>query len=421
MCRKTAIAIYLVSALTLIVACSRNESGEGPAAIEYPETATIDHVDNYHGTEIADPFRWLEDDVRESETVKNWVDAQNEVTFAYLATIPERELIAKRLRELWDYERYSLPKKAGGRYFYEYNSGLQNQEVIYTQNDLDGDAELLIDPNTWSDDGTIALAGYYPSKDGSHIAYTIQDGGSDWREAKILNVETGEVQDDQPYQSDRGGAGDGPPDRGRDLPVDPALEPRLRPDHEPAGAALPRCFGTVRPGVDTPGGARRTGEGGRDRLRRGAAVLLVVPRPGVLRAAGARQLGRTGPWLLDRRLAGRTGDRWLEHRALPVSDDPSRLRRTTALGRLRWSLPRPAAGPTAVGLGLRRAGRLRLDRGVGRRNDHPARTGGRGDGRSTAARGRGADPLRSFRRLFLHSRPDCHRYNHELSVVPPLL
>ena len=194
--RKIAIAICLLTILTLILGCSRSGTGDGQETIKYPETATVDHVDNYHGTEIADPFRWLEDDVRESEAVKNWVDAQNEVTFAYLATIPERKLIAKRMRELWDYERYSLPKKAGGRYFYEYNNGLQNQEVIYAQNDLDGDAELLIDPNTWSDDGTIALAGYYPSKDGNHIAYTIQDGGSDWREAKILNVETGEVLDD---------------------------------------------------------------------------------------------------------------------------------------------------------------------------------------------------------------------------------
>lgn len=121
------------------------------------------------------------------------MDAQNEVTFAYLASIPERELIVKRMRELWDYERFSLPRKAGGRYFYSYNNGLQNQNVIMMQNSLDADAELLIDPNTWSDDGTIALAGYYLSKDGSHMAYTIQDGGSDWREARVIEVESGEV------------------------------------------------------------------------------------------------------------------------------------------------------------------------------------------------------------------------------------
>ncbi len=196
MLRKTTIAFSLLTSFALIVACSRNDAGDGFATIKYPETATVDHVDNYHGNDIADPYRWLEDDVRESDAVKSWVDAQNEVTFAYLATILERDLIAKRMRELWDYERFSLPRKADNRYFYSHNDGLQNQSVLYTQSSLDGDAELLIDPNTWSDDGTVALAGYYPSKDGSHIAYTIQDGGSDWREAKVMNVETGAVLDD---------------------------------------------------------------------------------------------------------------------------------------------------------------------------------------------------------------------------------
>ncbi len=177
----------------LLVACSRSEA---PARIDYPETATVDHVDVYHGHEVADPYRWLEQDVRESAAVKAWVDAQNAVTFAYLAVIPERERIAKRMRELWDYETYSLPKKAGERYFYAHNTGLQNQDVIFVQKGLDAAPEMLIDPNTWSADGTIALAGYYPSKDGSHVAYTIQDGGSDWREAKVMNVETGEDLDD---------------------------------------------------------------------------------------------------------------------------------------------------------------------------------------------------------------------------------
>ena len=149
---KTSIAFALLTTFTLFVACSRNDSSDDADFLSYPETATGDHVDDYHGNEVADPFRWLEDDVRESDAVKGWVDAQNDVTFAYLATIPERELIAKRMRELWDYERFSLPRKAGGRYFYSYNNGLQNQNVIYTQTSLNADAELLIDPNTWSDD-----------------------------------------------------------------------------------------------------------------------------------------------------------------------------------------------------------------------------------------------------------------------------
>ncbi len=191
--RKYAFALFLLTGSALVAACSQ---GDQPAGVDYPETATVDHVDTYHGHEVADPYRWLEDDIRESEAVKAWVDAQNEVTFAYLANIPERERIAKRMRELWDYESFWLPRKAGDRYFYGYNTGLQNQDVVLMQEGLDAEPELLIDPNTWSDDGTIALAWYYPSNDGKYVAYTIQDGGSDWREARVLDVETGKVLDD---------------------------------------------------------------------------------------------------------------------------------------------------------------------------------------------------------------------------------
>lgn len=180
-----------------LAACGRVEPPPESAGIEYPATTTVDHVDVYHGVEVADPFRWLEDDVRESEAVKNWVDAQNEVTFAYLDTIPERDVVKGRLTELWDFERYGTPYKEGGRYYYSYNNGLQNQNVIYVQSSLDGEAELLIDPNTWSDDGTVALAAYYPSPDGRHVAYLIQDGGSDWRKARIVEVDSGKVLDDE--------------------------------------------------------------------------------------------------------------------------------------------------------------------------------------------------------------------------------
>ena len=118
----------------LLAACTQPAEPEATAAdtvaIDYPASATVDHVDNYHGTEVADPYRWLEDDVRESENVSNWVNAQNAVTFDYLATIEERSLIEKRLTALWDYERFGLPRKEGGRYFYSYNNGLQNQSVV---------------------------------------------------------------------------------------------------------------------------------------------------------------------------------------------------------------------------------------------------------------------------------------------------
>lgn len=188
-----------------LVACSEPvsetvevvEIADEPVALIYPVTDKVDHVDTYHGSEVADPFRWLEDDVRESEAVSSWVDAENKVTFAYLDTIEERDAIHSRMKELWDYERFSLPVKEGGRYFYSYNDGLQNQNVIYTLTDLAAEAELLIDPNTWSGDGTVALASYFPSPDGKHVAYLVQDGGSDWRIGKVMVVETGEVLPDQ--------------------------------------------------------------------------------------------------------------------------------------------------------------------------------------------------------------------------------
>ena len=187
----------LLALLFALAACSSESRGPGTAGIEYPATATVDHVDRYHGVEVADPYRWLEDDIRESVDVKNWVDAQNEVTFAYLASIPERDTIKARLTELWDYERYGMPKKEGGRYYYSYNDGLQNQDQILVQSSLDAESKMLIDPNTWSDDGTVALASYFPSPDGEHVAYLVQDGGSDWRKARVMAVESGEVLKDE--------------------------------------------------------------------------------------------------------------------------------------------------------------------------------------------------------------------------------
>lgn len=179
----------------LLSACSQDQSSDFSATqpLEYPATPIVDHIDGYHGVEVSDPYRWLEEDVRESQAVKDWVDAQNAVTFDYLEAIDERALVKARLTELWDFERYGVPRKEGGRYYYTYNDGLQNQNVIYTQTRLDGDPELLIDPNTWSEDGTIALASFFPSPDGTHVAYLVQDGGSDWRTAKIINVDSGSV------------------------------------------------------------------------------------------------------------------------------------------------------------------------------------------------------------------------------------
>ena len=187
----------LLLATLALVACGKGSFAPETANIQYPETERSDHTDTHHDTVVADPYRWLEADVRESEAVKQWVDRQNEVTFAYLETIEEREPIRARLEELWNFERYGLPGKEGGRYFYSYNDGLQNQNVIYTQATLQDEPQLLIDPNTWSDDGTIALSSYFPSPDGKYFAYLVQDGGSDWRTARVMDLESGEVMDDK--------------------------------------------------------------------------------------------------------------------------------------------------------------------------------------------------------------------------------
>ncbi|HZD51494.1 MAG TPA: S9 family peptidase, partial [Woeseiaceae bacterium] len=186
----------ILTAITALPACDRGASATDSAAIDYPQTRTVDQVDDYFGTPVTDPYRWLEDDVRENADVRDWVERQNAVTFAYLETIEEREPIRARLEQLWNYERYGLPEEESGRYFYSYNDGLQNQDVVYTLPSLDAEPELLIDPNTWSEDGTIALAGYWPSPDGRYLAYLVQDGGSDWRSARVLELATGTVLDD---------------------------------------------------------------------------------------------------------------------------------------------------------------------------------------------------------------------------------
>jgi prolyl oligopeptidase len=163
----------------------------------YPQTRHVEHVDDYHGTKVSDPYRWLEDDVRKSKDVADWVEAENKVTFAYLKDIPEREAIRKRLTELWNYEKYSAPFKAGSRYFYTKNDGLQNQSVLYTMDSLDGTPRVLLDPNTWSKDGTVALSGMATSDDGKYLAYGVADAGSDWQTWHMLDIATGKVLSDE--------------------------------------------------------------------------------------------------------------------------------------------------------------------------------------------------------------------------------
>ena len=158
--------------------------------LTYPPTPKVDQIDSYHGVEVQDPYRWLEDP--DSDETKAWVEAENSVTFAYLNQIPVREKIKQRVTQLWDYEKYGIPFKEGNRYFYFKNDGLQNQSVLYALTSLDGEAKVLLDPNKLSEDGTVALAGAAISEDGNFMAYGLSTSGSDWQEWKVRDVETGE-------------------------------------------------------------------------------------------------------------------------------------------------------------------------------------------------------------------------------------
>ncbi len=191
------IGFSLIAAASLALSLLSQPPAVAQSHFKYPETRMSDHVDVYHGVKVPDPYRWLEDDVRTSQDVAEWVKAQNEVTFKYLKAIPARPLIEKRLTQLWNYEKYGSPFKRGGRYYYFKNDGLQNQYVLYRLESLDAEPKVLIDPNTWSKDGTVALAGTAFSDDGKYLAYGIQDAGSDWRTWRVMDIETQEVLDEE--------------------------------------------------------------------------------------------------------------------------------------------------------------------------------------------------------------------------------
>lgn len=155
----------------------------------YPVARKSDQVDDYHGVKVADPYRWLED--LDSEETRKWVEAENKLTFGFLQEIPARASIKERLTRLWNYEKYGIPFKEGNRYFYTRNSGLQNQSVLYTVPTLDAKPQVLLDPNTLSTDGTVALSGLSVSDDGKLMAYSLSASGSDWQDWKVREVETG--------------------------------------------------------------------------------------------------------------------------------------------------------------------------------------------------------------------------------------
>ena len=156
----------------------------------YPVARKGDQVDDYHGVKVADPYRWLED--LDSDETRSWVDAENKLSFGFLEAIPARAAIKERITKLWNYEKYGVPFKEGNRYFYSRNSGLQNQSVLYTVTSLDGQPKLVLDPNTLSSDGTVALSGMQVSNGGKLLAYSLSASGSDWQEWKVRDVDTGQ-------------------------------------------------------------------------------------------------------------------------------------------------------------------------------------------------------------------------------------
>jgi len=156
--------------------------------LQYPVTKKVDHVDDYHGTKVADPYRWLEDD--NSAETASWVEAENKVTFGYLGQIPFRAKVKNRLEQLYNYPKYGAPFRKGENFYFYKNDGLQNQSVLYTQKGLDGKPEVLIDPNTWSPDGTVRLSTFVLSKDGKYAGYGISKSGSDWQEYFVMEVAT---------------------------------------------------------------------------------------------------------------------------------------------------------------------------------------------------------------------------------------
>jgi len=187
------IKLLLVLSITMLIipACMQNKNG----SFNYPKTKKVDTIDSYFGKEVSDPYRWLEDD-NSAETAE-WVAAQNALTQAYLSKIPFRQQLNERLTEIWNYPKYKAPFKKGERYFMFKNDGMQNQDVLYMMDHPDDTPEVLLDPNTLSDDGTVALSNVSISGDGKYMAYSISSGGSDWNEIFVMEIDSKRVLKDQ--------------------------------------------------------------------------------------------------------------------------------------------------------------------------------------------------------------------------------
>ena len=199
--------LYLFFAIAIVVSSCMNKSQKNLAPIKFgapPVTKTVDVSDDYFGTKIADPYRWLEYDT--AADVAEWVKKQNEYTFGYLKQIPYRDKIKARLEKIWNYAKYSSPFKKGDNYFFYKNDGLQNQSVLYKQKGINGEPAVFIDPNKLSKDGTVSLGGISFSYDNKYMAYSLGKAGSDWQEIFVMEVETGKILSDKIEWTKFGGA-----------------------------------------------------------------------------------------------------------------------------------------------------------------------------------------------------------------------
>jgi prolyl oligopeptidase len=181
--------ICVICLVFLALAPANLGAQDGAGVLAYPKPKTVEQVDDYHGVKVADPYRWLED--TDSADTHAWVEEENKLTFGYLEQIPYRKAIRERMMKLWNFERFTVPQQQGGRYFYQHNNGLQNQNVLLVAESLNAEPRELIDPNTLSSDGTVALGGEAFTDDGKLMAYGTAASGSDWQEWHVRNVDTG--------------------------------------------------------------------------------------------------------------------------------------------------------------------------------------------------------------------------------------
>ncbi len=195
-CRSRYTTGFTVAIVSLLLVAQQGHSKE-EVPMTYPETKQVDVIDKHFGTAVADPYRWLENDVREDRAVARWVEAQNAATSRYLRKLPGRDVFRDRLTALFDHERLTSPLKRGGDYFFTRNRGLDMQPVLVVREGETGSERTILDPNQWSENGTKALAVWAPSADGRLLAYAIQEDGSDWRTIRVLDVRSGQVLADE--------------------------------------------------------------------------------------------------------------------------------------------------------------------------------------------------------------------------------